>query len=163
MHYNILKKKQILKVGIEEAWDFFSNPQNLAIITPNELNFNVTSEPSEKVYAGQIITYTVSPMLKIPIKWMTEITNVEPPYKFVDNQLIGPYSLWHHQHHFKAVPEGTLMTDIVYYSISPFKLGRIADALFVRSQLNKIFDFRYQRIEELFNTKSSSKQIKKTV
>ena len=152
MHYNYLKKEQILKVGIEEAWDFFSNPQNLAAITPKDLNFTVTSNLPDRVYAGQIITYTVSPILGIPMKWMTEITHVEPPYKFVDNQLLGPYNIWHHQHHFEEVPEGTLMTDLIYYSISPFKLGRLADSMFVRSQLNRIFDFRYQKIEELFNS-----------
>ena len=163
MHQNYLKKKQILKVGIEEAWDFFSNPKNLATITPEDMTFKVTSEPTDAIYQGQIITYKVSPVLKIPINWMTEISHVEAPYKFVDQQLVGPYKVWHHQHHFKEVSEGTLMTDLVYYSISPLFFGRIADHLFVRAQLNKIFDYRYQKIEELFNNKNSAKQIKKTV
>lgn len=163
MHSNYLKKKQILKVGIEEAWDFFSNPLNLATITPEDMSFVVTSEPTDHIYQGQIITYKVSPILKIPINWMTEITHVQAPYKFVDNQLIGPYNLWHHQHHFKEVPEGTLMTDLVHYSISPLKLGRIADKLFVRAQLNKIFDYRYQKIEEIFNQPKASIPLKRTV
>lgn len=163
MHYNQLKRKQILKVGIQEAWDFFSNPKNLAELTPKEMTFEVTSEPAENIYQGQIITYKVSPILKIPINWMTEITHVEAPYKFVDHQLIGPYNIWHHQHHFKEIPEGTLMTDIVYYSISPWKLGGIADSLFVKGQLNKIFDFRYQKVEEIFNNKKEDKPIKKIV
>lgn len=165
MHYNTLKKKQILKVGIQEAWEFFSNPQNLATITPKELNFSIKSAPATNIYPGQIITYTVSPIMGIPIKWMTEITQVEEPHHFIDNQRMGPYDVWHHQHFFKEVPEGTLMTDLIYYSISPWKLGAIADKLFVRRQLNKIFDYRYQIIEELLNSKAanSTKQIKKTV
>lgn len=166
MHYNYLKKKQILKVGIEEAWEFFSNPENLSTITPPEMKFSIKSEPATNIYPGQIITYTVSPLLGIPIKWMTEITNVNAPYQFIDNQRIGPYDVWHHQHFFKEVPEGTLMTDLVYYSISPWHLGGIADKLFVRKQLNKIFDFRYQKIEELFNSKTETlvkADIRKTV
>ncbi len=163
MHYNSLKRKQLIKVSIDEAWEFFSSPKNLTKITPKSMNFVITSEIPEKAYEGQIITYKVSPMLGIPMKWMTEITNVKAPYRFVDNQLIGPYKLWHHQHYFETVPEGTLMTDIVHYSISPFLLGGIADKLFVRRQLEQIFDFRYEQIEKMFNQKEKSVNAKMTV
>ncbi len=163
MHYNYIRKKQIIKASITEAWDFFSNPNNLAALTPKSMNFLVTSEPIENIYEGQIITYKVSPILGIPMKWVTEITHVKPPFKFIDNQLIGPYKLWHHQHHFKPVPEGTLMTDIVYYSVSPFHLGGITDQLFIRKQLNNIFDYRHEHIEKLFNQISPKEKIKMTV
>ena len=163
MHYNKLERKQLIKVDIEEAWDFFSSPLNLVKITPKEMNFIITCDLPEKAYAGQIITYKVSPILGIPINWMTEITSVQPPYRFVDNQLKGPYKLWHHQHYFEAVPEGTMMTDIVHYSISPWLLGGISDKLFVRKQLEDIFDYRFQQIETLFNKKEKAPMAKMTV
>lgn len=163
MHYNSLKTTQVLKVSVEEAWEFFSNPKNLATITPDEMRFLVTSEPEDHIYTGQIITYIVRPLLGIPMKWMTEIQSVEAPHRFVDSQLVGPYTLWHHQHNFEEIDEGTLMTDLVHYSISPWKFGRIADALFVRKQLEKVFDYRFQKVEELFNKKSSPSHVKTTV
>lgn len=163
MHYNKLERKQFIKVGIEKAWDFFSSPKNLQKITPEKMKFIITCDLPEKAYAGQIITYKVSPLLGIPINWMTEITNVEAPHKFVDNQLIGPYKLWHHQHHFETVPGGTMMTDIVHYSISPFLLGGIADKLFVRRQLEDIFDYRYEQIEQYFNQTEKPNLVKMTV
>ena len=163
MHYNSLERKQLIKVDIEEAWDFFSSPKNLLKITPKEMNFVITSDIPDKAYPGQIITYKVSPILGIPMKWMTEITNVDAPHRFVDNQLVGPYKLWHHQHFFESVSEGTLMTDLVHYSISPWLLGGITDALVVRRQLEKIFDYRYQMVEELFNQKSKVSALKMTV
>ena len=105
---------------------------------------------SDKMYAGQIIEYKVAPVLSIPIYWMTEITHVEEGKFFVDEQRFGPYSLWHHQHHFKIVDGGVEMTDIVHYKLPLFFLGDIAHVIFVKSQLKKIFNFRYQAVEKLF-------------
>jgi ligand-binding SRPBCC domain-containing protein len=138
-------------VSLDTAWDFFSSPANLKDITPASMGFNIISQHhGEKMYAGQIIEYKVKPVLGIPLYWMTEITHVEDKKYFVDEQRFGPYSLWHHQHHFKAVIDGVEMTDIVHYKLPFWFLGDIANELFVQQQLKGIFDYRYKKVEELF-------------
>ncbi len=137
---------------MERAWDFFSNPMNLKEITPAQMGFNVTSDPdfsARKMYAGQVITYTVKPLLGIPLFWMTEITHVQEGQFFVDEQRVGPYSLWHHQHHFKAIPGGVEMTDLVHYRVPLGWLGDFANWLFVSRQLKGIFDYRWNKLEEV--------------
>jgi len=102
------------------------------------------------MYAGQLIEYRVSPVLGIPMYWMTEITHVVEGKYFIDEQRFGPYALWHHQHHFRAVEGGVEMTDIVHYKIPLGPLGWIADRLFVRQKLEQIFDYRYRKVSEMF-------------
>ncbi|HRF27457.1 MAG TPA: SRPBCC family protein, partial [Ferruginibacter sp.] len=97
-----------------------------------------------------IIEYKVSPVLDIPLYWMTEIKHVEDQKFFVDEQRFGPYALWHHQHHFKSIPGGVEMTDIVHYKIPFWVLGDLAHTLFVRNQLKKIFDYRFEQVEKIF-------------
>ena len=140
-----------IPVSLDDAWDFFSRPDNLATITPPHLGFTILSKyHGKQMYPGQIIEYHVKPILGIPMYWMTEITHVSDRAYFVDEQRFGPYSLWHHQHHFKAIPGGVEMTDIVHYKIPGWWLGDLAHKLFVRSQLEHIFQIRTQKIEELF-------------
>ena len=147
-----LKTVQVLPISLNEAWEFFSNPANHANITPANIGFNIISKHhGEKMDAGQIIEYTVKPFLGIPLYWMTEITHVENEKYFVDEQRYGPYSLWHHQHHFKETVNGVEMTDIVHYKLPLWFLGDIANTLFVKAQLKKIFDYRFKKAEELFN------------
>jgi ligand-binding SRPBCC domain-containing protein len=146
-----IKTTQRIPVSLAEAWDFFSRPDNLKAITPASMDFRITSEHhGEKMYAGQIITYKVKPMAGIPVFWMTEITHVADQQYFVDEQRFGPYSMWHHQHHFKTIEGGVEMTDIVHYKLPLGFLGGIAHALFVRKKLKGIFDYRFQKVEELF-------------
>jgi ligand-binding SRPBCC domain-containing protein len=146
-----LKTVQVLPISLEKAWDFFSSPANLAEITPKNLGFNIISKHhGEKMYAGQIIEYKVSPVLGIPLYWMTEITHVAQHKFFVDEQRFGPYSMWHHQHHFKEVPGGVEMTDIVHYKLPFWFLGDIANSIFVKKQLNDIFDYRFKAVEKIF-------------
>ena len=146
-----LKTVQHLPITLEQAWDFFSSPANLKEITPANLGFNIVSQHhGEKMYAGQIIEYTVKPVLGLPLYWMTEITHVEDKKYFVDEQRFGPYSMWHHQHHFKATPNGVEMTDIVHYKLPFWFLGDIANMLFVNQQLKTIFDYRHQIVEKKF-------------
>jgi ligand-binding SRPBCC domain-containing protein len=146
-----LKTVQKIPIPLNDAWDFFSSPANLKEITPTNLGFNIVSKHhGDKMYAGQIIEYKVSPVLGIPLYWMTEITHVQDKQFFVDEQRFGPYSMWHHQHHFKAVDGGVEMTDIVHYKLPFWFLGDIANTLFVQQQLQSIFDFRWKRVEELF-------------
>ncbi len=139
-----------MPLTLQKAWDFFSKPANLKDITPVNMGFIIRSRyHGEQMYPGQIIEYTVKPLLGIPFYWMTEITHVADGKYFIDEQRFGPYSLWHHQHHFKQIPGGVEMTDIVHYKIPFWFLGDIANALLVRNELKKIFDFRRQKVEEL--------------
>lgn len=148
--YSITHVQQ-LPVSIEEAWNYFSRPDNLADITPSSLGFSILStQHGEGMYAGQIIEYTVRPLLGIPVYWMTEITHVEHLRFFVDEQRFGPYSLWHHQHHFKSMSNGVEMTDIVHYKIPFWFIGDLANSLFVKKQLQQIFDYRRQKVEQMF-------------
>lgn len=146
-----LKTVQNIPVSIAEAWHFFSNPANLQEITPQHLGFKIISKHhGNTMYQGQIIEYKVSPLLGIPLYWMTEITHVVPEQFFVDEQRFGPYTLWHHQHHFKSINGGVEMTDIVHYKLPLWFLGDIAHTLFVKKQLEHIFNYRYKIIENKF-------------
>ena len=146
-----LKTIQNIPISIETAWDFFSKPDNLKDITPNNLGFEIISKHHGKtMYAGQIIEYTVKPILGIPLYWMTEITQVENFKYFIDEQRFGPYSLWHHQHHFKAIEGGVEMTDIVHYKLPLGFLGDIGNSILVKNQLRGIFNFRFTAVEQKF-------------
>ncbi len=152
------KKVQLLPISLNKAWEFFSNPANLANMTPANMCFKIVSQHhGGKMYAGQIIEYTVKPLLGFPLYWMTEITHVENEEYFIDEQRFGPYSFWHHQHHFKVVQGGVEMTDIVHYKIPFWFLGDIANKLFVKKQLNNIFRYRFEKAEELFGKISAEK------
>ena len=149
------KTVQKIPISLDEAWDFFSSPDNLAQITPDGMGFKmISSFHGDKMYAGQVIEYKVSPLSGIPLYWMTEITHVEEGKYFVDEQRFGPYSMWHHQHHFVATDGGVVMTDIVHYKLPLWFLGDIAHALFVRRKLKEIFDFREKKVEELLGKMS---------
>ena len=146
-----IKTVQKIPVSLDEAWAFFSNPANLQAITPDGMGFTIISKHhGDVMYAGQLIEYKVRPLACIPLYWMTEITQVKDRAYFIDEQRFGPYRLWHHQHHFKEIPGGVEMTDIVHYKNPLGILGRIANALFVKQKLKTIFDFRYRKVEELF-------------
>lgn len=151
MKAHSIKTVQKIPVSLDEAWGFFSNPANLQVITPAGMGFRVISKHHGAVmYAGQIIEYTVRPVLNIPLYWMTEILQVKEKEYFIDVQRKGPYTMWHHQHHFKAIDGGVEMTDIVHYKNPLMLLGRMANGLFVRKKLKEIFNFRIQKVEELF-------------
>lgn len=153
MSVHSFKRVQRVPISLDYAWEFFSNPLNLKEVTPEKMGFNVTSDPefsSAKMYAGQVITYTVKPLLGIPLFWMTEITHVSDHAFFVDEQRVGPYALWHHQHHFKAIPGGVEMTDLIHYRVPLGWLGDVANWLFVRAQLEGIFKYRWEKLETLF-------------
>ena len=146
-----IHRVQKIHTGIDVAWNYFSDPNNLQAITPADMNFKVISTYNgNKMYAGQVIEYKVSPVLNIPLYWMTEITHVEDKKYFVDEQRFGPYTLWHHQHHFKEVNGFVEMTDIVHYKLPFWFLGDVAHWLFVKKKLENIFEYRFKKVEELF-------------
>jgi ligand-binding SRPBCC domain-containing protein len=149
---SLLKQTQFLPISLEEAWSFFATPRNLNEVTPKDMNFTITSDLPEKMYEGLMITYKLKPMWGISITWWTEITHINEPQYFVDEQRKGPYKIWHHEHHFTAVEGGVLMTDILYYEIGMSFLGWIAGHLFVHKKVKQIFSHRYHLLESLFKT-----------
>lgn len=145
------QRTQRIPATAGEIWAFISSPRNLAEITPAYMRFEVTSpQLPEKMYEGLFISYNIRPLLGIKIKWVTIITEVSEPRYFVDEQHQGPYRLWRHQHRMQPIDGGIEMTDTVYYE-PPFGIiGRLANSLFIRKQLNDIFDYRLARIEQRF-------------
>lgn len=144
--------KQQLPVSLAEAWNFFSDPSNLQTITPEYMNFIIRSgKDDKKTYPGQIIMYTVSPMMNLPLNWVTEITHVNEPHYFVDEQRKGPYKLWHHQHHFRALSaDKTEMTDILHYEVPAGIIGRILNKLMINKKVDSIFQYREKKLKALF-------------
>lgn len=141
---------QFVPASLDVVWDFFSSPANLSKITPREMGFVITSPPQPEMYPGMFITYKVSPVAGIKMNWVTEITQINQHKFFIDEQRSGPYRIWHHEHHFKAVKGGVEMHDILSYAVPYGFIGQIADFLFVRNKVKQIFLFREKRILELF-------------
>lgn len=151
MAFYQIEKTQIIPAEITEIWNFISSPVNLKHITPPYLGFEIINNNlPEKMYPGMIISYKVSPLLGIKMKWVTEITYVKENEYFIDEQRIGPYSMWHHQHKITPIDSGVLMTDIVTYN-PPFGfLGALSNKVFIRKQLDEIFNYRKSAIERKF-------------
>lgn len=141
---------QHINTTIEECWDFFSSPKNLQTITPDNMSFVIQDFDEKRMYPGQIITYTLKPLLGIKVSWVTEITVAKENEYFIDIQLFGPYTLWHHKHFFEPTETGVKMTDIVHYALPFGFLGRIMNKLVVENKVKAIFDYRRNKIEELF-------------
>ncbi|GGA77458.1 hypothetical protein GCM10008015_17680 [Flavobacterium palustre] len=144
---------QHVNASIEECWAFFSSPRNLQKITPKTMGFQITDFDGKNMYAGQIIQYKVSPLLGIKLPWVTEITIVKDHSYFIDEQRFGPYALWHHKHFFEPTENGVKMTDLVHYAIPFGFLGRIMNTLVVKNKLKEIFEYREQKVNEIFNSK----------
>ncbi len=142
---------EFIPISKEKAWDFFSNPVNLALLTPAKMMFqNVFKPDSEYVYPGMCVVHSVVPFAGIRITWVTRIIAVEPGLRFVDTQLKGPFALWHHIHEFKAVAGGTEMKDVLYYSMPLGFLGDLAHLLFAEKQIQNIFQYRSERLMDIF-------------
>ncbi|MBR9758801.1 SRPBCC family protein [bacterium] len=154
MKVHSLEQDQWLPIPIEEAWEFFSSPRNLDAITPPDLGFKIETLPSEEMYEGEIITYQVKILPGFWIPWVTEIKSVKEGESFIDEQRSGPYRFWHHRHCFESKDGGTLMRDLVHYSVGLSFLGEIAHALYVRKKLERIFAFRRKILEERFENSS---------
>lgn len=145
-----LIQQQILPVTLQEAWNYFATPGNLNEITPDDMIFEIMSDVPDKMYEGMFIEYRIRPMLNFPMKWYTEITHIREHEFFVDEQRVGPYKIWHHEHHFKAVDGGVLMTDILHYDIGKSIFGYMAGRLFVDRKVKSIFEYRFKKLENYF-------------
>ncbi len=147
-----LYREQLLKGDIETVWDFFSSPENLDILTPKNMGFEIkTPKPLPKMYQGQIIEYTVRPVFNLPIFWRTEITSVEKNKSFIDEQRKGPYKLWRHKHIFKETSQGINMIDDLEYALPMGPIGSLAHSIYVENRLKEIFDYRYEQVDKIFN------------
>ncbi len=150
-----LHRQQPLNCSLEEAWEFFSTPLNLNRLTPKSVGFKIIHCAEGSMHQGQIIAYKVKVAPFIWLTWVTEITFVEDKKSFVDDQRIGPYKLWHHTHQFEETDDGVVMTDSVVY-VMPFGIfGKIAHALFVKRQLQHIFDERKLLTDGIFNASNA--------
>ncbi|MBD0849349.1 SRPBCC family protein [Maribacter arenosus] len=144
-----LHSLQSLPIPKVKAWEFLSNPKNLATITPEHMGFHILSGGERDMFPGQIIQYKVIPFPGLSTRWVTEITHVLDGEYFVDEQRFGPYALWHHKHFLKTIPEGVVMEDIIDLKLPFGPLGRLVYPL-IKKQLIKIFAYREQKLTELF-------------
>ena len=143
-------REQIIPADVERVWSFFATPKNLDELTPADLEFRILTAVPEKMYSGLLIEYRISPWAGVWLRWVTEIRHIREREYFVDEQRLGPYRLWYHEHHFEAVPGGTKMTDRVTYEIGWGPLGWLAGKLWVDRQLAGIFDYRARKVAEIF-------------
>ena len=145
------RRKQKVNTNIDDLWNFISSPANLKEITPDYMGFDITSEElPEKMYPGMMIKYKVSPLLGIKTTWVTEITHVKEKEYFVDEQRVGPYAIWHHQHLIEPIHNGVLMSDIVSYKPPLGILGALANSLIIQGKLNEIFNYRTVALENKY-------------
>ena len=149
MRFHTLRSEQWAPHPLAEVFQFFSDARNLAEITPPWLGFRMLTPGPIRMEPGAKISYRLG-VHGIPIRWTTEIRQWQPPHRFVDVQLSGPYALWHHVHRFEALNGGTRMRDVVRYRLPFGALGRLMNSLLVRRDVQQIFDYRKKRIRELF-------------
>lgn len=145
-----LHTKQNLPITKNQAWELLSDPKNLQKITPEYMGFEIVSGADRSIFPGQIIQYTVTPLLGIKAKWITEITHVVENEYFVDEQRFGPYAFWHHKHFIKEISGGVEMEDIVDYKLPMGFLGSLIHPLLVQPKLKEIFEFRRKKLIELY-------------
>ncbi|WP_422351295.1 SRPBCC family protein [Flagellimonas sp.] len=158
MQLHRLHTKQFLPISLMEAWEFLSNPENLSTITPAHMEFKILSGADRPMFPGQIISYTVRPFPFFKVQWITEITHMEQGHYFVDEQRHGPYAFWHHKHFIKEHGNGVLMEDIVDYGLPFGPFGELLHFLFIKRQLNQIFEYRKQKLEKLFGEPQTDDQ-----
>lgn len=148
---HILERKQVLVGKVERIWEFFSDPRNLQKITPPALGFEIRSKLPAKIYEGLMIEYRVRPLFGIPVPWLTEITHVREPWYFVDEQRVGPYAVWHHEHILDQQDQNhVLMTDRVHYVLPFAPVSEVVHSFLVERKLRQIFDYRREVIAKMF-------------
>jgi ligand-binding SRPBCC domain-containing protein len=152
MHVELLEREQRLPGTPADVFRFFADARNLEAITPPLLRFRVVTPEPIAMGRGTLIRYRLR-VRGIPVSWLTEIKEWQPPHRFVDEQLTGPYALWHHTHSFEADGDETIMRDVVRYRVGLGPLGALANALVVRRDVAAIFDFRAARVAQLLSAR----------
>jgi ligand-binding SRPBCC domain-containing protein len=151
MKLHQIHRKQMIPISIFEAWEFFSNPENLSTITPSWLNLTLISDIPRGMHSGMIISYRITPIVRVPTIWISEITHVNRPTYFVDEQRLGPFRFWHHQHVFKEVGRNVEIQDIVHYAMPLGPIGEMMYSISVRKKVDSIFDFRQKALERILS------------
>jgi len=149
-----LMRVQHLPVALETAWQFFTDPYNLLKITPAWLDFRIVSGSGARLYPGMIISFRVTPLARLSYLWVTEVTQVNAPYFFVDEMRFGPYRFWHHQHRFTPNANGVSVEDTIHYAVKGGPVGRFLNRVWVRPKLNEIFAFRSRTLATLFKSET---------
>lgn len=145
-----LHREQFIPAPVEKVWAYFATPHNLNEMTPPDMNFEIVTGGEVQMFEGQIIEYRVEFVRGIKSLWLTEISHVREGRYFVDEQRVGPYRFWYHEHHFEPVEGGTTMTDYVTYAAPFGLLGDLVERLWIRHRLAAIFDYRVAKIKEVF-------------
>jgi ligand-binding SRPBCC domain-containing protein len=146
---HVLEFETKLYRPLEEIFNFFSRAENLDQVTPDDLEFSILTPFPIVMKVGTLIDYRIK-LIGVPFFWRTFISDWEPPHRFVDQQLEGPYVFWHHEHTFKQCDGYVLMTDKVHYLSPGWIFEPLVDSLFVRGQLNKMWAYRSKTFGELF-------------
>ena len=147
-------KQKIYNHSIDDVFSFFSKPENLSKITPSRLGFYIKTPSPIVMKSGQLIDYIIK-IVGLPVHWRTLITEYQSPHLFVDQQIKGPYSLWHHKHLFKEIENGVEICDIIHYSVPLGFIGSIVNTLWIKKDLDSIFKYRYQVINDIFKQEES--------
>ena len=142
---------QRIPITLEEAWAFFSRPENLNTITPADFKIRLREDISSQELARNMeIHYDLSPMIGLRLHWVTRITELKKPNYFIYEQKKGPYRSWVHEHYFKEVEGGIVMTDKLSYSLRWGRLGRWIDQWIVDDRIDRIFRYRAEKVKEMF-------------
>jgi ligand-binding SRPBCC domain-containing protein len=146
-----LERSQALPRPPGEVFAFFADPRNLEVLTPAFLRFRIIPPVPAEMRTGTVIDYRLK-LFGFPFRWRSRIEDLEPGRRFADVQVRGPYASWHHVHEIGEVPGGTLVRDTVHYSLPFGPLGRLIHHFFVRRTLERIFDYRRRKLDELFGS-----------
>jgi ligand-binding SRPBCC domain-containing protein len=154
-----LKAELLVVEPVSQVFEFFADAFRLETIIPPWLHFSVQTPRPVEMHAGTLIDYTLR-LHGLPIRWQSKISNWQPPFRFVDEQVKGPYRYWHHLHTFEESRGGTLVRDIVHYDLT---LGFILHPLLIRRDLQKIFEFRREILSRIFTPSPNSTRFQATM
>ncbi len=149
---------QRLPIQLEEAWDFFTSPKNLSLITPHWLDYRINLDPPEYLHPGTIISASIRPVPVISTSWISEITHIRPPQFYITEQRFGPFKMWHHEHHFRAIDEGVEIEDIIMYGMHFGMIGSFVHNIYLRKRLHDVFSYRAQALEQRFGSVRKPRQ-----
>lgn len=143
---------QRLPIQLEEAWDFFTSPKNLGLITPHWLDYRINLDPPEYLHPGTIVSASFRPISLVSMQWVTEITHIRPTQYYITEQRFGPFKMWHHEHYFRPHQDGVEVEDIIIYGMHGGVLGSFFHNLFIRKKLHEILSYRAQTLEKRFGS-----------
>jgi ligand-binding SRPBCC domain-containing protein len=150
MKIHCLIRSQFLPITPDVAWAFFSNPANLALLTPEWVNYRDESyEQAKQVYPGMVLMHRIQPYGLFPCQWVSVITHAQEPGYFIDEQKTGPFAFWQHKHAIQPVEGGVEIRDVIHYALPFGFIGNIG-AFFVRLQIERLFDYREQMLTDFF-------------